>query len=416
MIKGNRTAPLFPKWRFRTGRPLALGYLMVLLCLLVGGCTDSDPVSFPIADSPLLGLEQDLRIDGYEAELLPIDWMRVAGDGTIAVLQRQIKGVRFFDPSGNSLGVVGREGEGPGELRSPSQAGWIGDTLWVSDRMLKRITLISTEPAFVRTLPPFMGARPAPEDEAGLPTVSMYSPIALYPGGRLLVSAVGGEVFEGMGLFHVSGDGIVERLVREIPWDPEEGIVRFSDGSVTFYSSVPFYPRSAYTVAPDGSRIGMLTTATSGPEVRTFRVSIYDAFGGEIFSRAYPYQGIPISDEAVDSVLAPRDPGPVPPGMPMTSPERPRGLERALRSRVPPFYPPAYEILLGSDGRAWIRLYNGDGRREWLILDAEGNPEGRVILPDRTRLHVANETHIWTLESDELDVESIVRYRLTEQD
>jgi hypothetical protein len=102
--------------------------------------------------------------------------------------------------------------------------------------------------------------------------------------------------------------------------------------------------------------------------------------------------------------------------MTVTRPRRPLGLERELRSRVPPFYPPAYDILLGSDGRAWIRLYNEDGRREWLILDAEGNPEGRVVLPDRTRLHVANETHIWALESDELDVESIVRYRLNEQD
>ena len=48
--------------------------------------------------------------------------------------------------------------------------------------------------------------------------------------------------------------------------------------------SVPFYPRTTYTAAPDGSRIGLLTTAVSGPEAGTFRVGIYDAFGGEIFS------------------------------------------------------------------------------------------------------------------------------------
>jgi hypothetical protein len=51
-----------------------------------------------------------------------------------------------------------------------------------------------------------------------------------------------------------------------------------------------------------------------------------------------------------------------------------------------------------------------------LILDAHGNPQGRVVLPDRAELHVADATHIWTLKSDELDVESIVRYRLNQQD
>ena len=100
----------------------------------------------------------------------------------------------------------------------------------------------------------------------------------------------------------------------------------------------------------------------------------------------------------------------------MTRPRRPLGLERELRSRVPPFYPPVEEILLGADGRSWIRLFREDELEEWLVLDSEGEPQGRVVLPDRTELHVANAAHIWALESDEFDVESIVRYRLAERD
>ena len=92
-------------------------------------------------------IEEDLRIDGHTADLVPVFWLGVGPDGTIAAIQRLLSGVRFFDSVGNDLGLVGREGEGPEEFRVPSQAGWMGDTLWVSDFMLKRIALISTEPA-----------------------------------------------------------------------------------------------------------------------------------------------------------------------------------------------------------------------------------------------------------------------------
>jgi hypothetical protein len=236
----------------------------------------------------------------------------------------------------------------------------------------------------------------------------------LYPGGKLLIAASGGELFEGSALFHVSLDGLVERLVLEIPRDPQASVVVRSEGRLSNYG-VPFFPRPQYTVAQDGSRIGILTTAISRPEGGTFRVSIYDPTGGEIFSRAYPYQGVPIPEHVVDSALTPRDPGPLPPGVTAARPRRPPSVERELRSRVPPFYPPVREILLGMDGRTWIRLYRGDAREEWLILDTDGDPQGRVVFPPRTKVSVATATHVWALESDEFDVESILRFRLHEQ-
>jgi len=415
MINGNRATLLDRRSCFLGSHRLAFGRLAVLLFPIVNGCAADGADTPLIADLPQIEIEQDLRIDGNLANLVPIRWMGVSPDGTAAVFQDQLRGVRFFDPSGNDLGVVGREGEGPGEFMGPISGGWIGDTLWVSDFRLKRITLISTEPAFLRTLPPFTGARPAPEDEARLPQVLNLLPYALYPGGRLLIAASGGEVFEGSALFQVSLDGLVERLVLEIPRDPQGSVVVRSEGRSSNYG-VPFFPRPRYTVAPDGSRIGILTTAITGPEAGTFRVSIYDSTGGEIFSRAYPYQGVPIPDHVVDSALAPRDPGPLPPGITATRPRRPPSVERELRSRVPPIYPPVREILLGMDRRTWIRLYRGDGREEWLILDADGDPQGRAVFPARTKVSVVTATHVWALESDEFDVESIVRFRLHEQE
>lgn len=397
MINGNRIFRADRWSRFSGVSRVALACSGPLLNLFVSGCTahDSDPPS--IADLPTFDIEQDLRIDGYEADLVPIGWMGVAEDGTIAVIQHQINGVRFFDASGNSLGVVGRQGEGPGEFQFPAQAGWIGDRLWVNDFMLKRATLISTEPAFIRTLPPVAGVRPAPEDQARFPSSSMVVPYALYPDGNLLVNMPGGQAFEGIPLFLVSGDGVIERLVLEIPRDPAETI-DVSSGSRVVGTKVPFYPSPIWAVASDGNRIGVLTMDLTGPEAEAFKVTLYDALGGEVFSRAYPFEGVPIPEEVVDSVVE------------LWGSRL--GIEREMRSRIPPIYPPVEKMLLGADGRTWIGLRSGDESEAWLILGPEGDPEGRVVLPARTRLHVANATHVWALERDELDVESIVRSRI----
>ena len=117
---------------------LALVSLTTVLNPILIGCTPAQVAEQSIADLPTFRIEQELRIDGHLATLVSIRWMGVAGDGTIAVLQGQDSGVRFFDSSGNDLGLVGRKGEGPGEFQWPAQAGWIGDTLWVNDFMLKR--------------------------------------------------------------------------------------------------------------------------------------------------------------------------------------------------------------------------------------------------------------------------------------
>jgi len=397
--------PISSRMRF------ALVSLTVFFGPVTTSCTANETDTPSISDLPVFEIEQDLRIDGHEANLVPIFWLGVGTDGTIVALQRQIQGIRFFDSLGMDKGLVGREGEGPGEFRGPIVAGWMGDTLWVSDFSLGRVALISTEPAFIRTLPRFTGADPRPEDEARFPRVSMLLPYALYPRDRLLIPSSGGELFEGSAFFIVSPEGIVERLVLRLPRDPDR---RITVSSQSF--SVPFFPRSQYEVAPDGSRIGTVTTDISGQEAGTFRVSIYDPFGSEIFSRAYPFQGVPIPEQAVDSAVQPQPLGSLPPGMTITRPKRPLGVERELKSRVPPFYPPVKEFLFGTDRRIWMKLFRPDSLEEWLILDGAGDPQGRIVLPARTELQVANETHIWALESDELDVESIVRFRLLGRD
>ena len=77
---------------------------------------------------------------------------------------------------GANKGVVGRDGEGPGEFRRPNYAGWNGDTLWVSDQGLMRITLVSAEPVLFFTPPTDIPHPPSPRGRDPLsPHVHTFS-------------------------------------------------------------------------------------------------------------------------------------------------------------------------------------------------------------------------------------------------
>ena len=381
-----------------------------ILLLLPVGCAPDGNGTSGIRDLPVITAERDLNIDGHSADLVPVGWMGVAPDGTIAVLQPQDGTVRFFDQQGGDLGRVGSQGDGPGEFQSMVRAGWIADTLWVSDTQLRRVTLVSTAPEILRTLPPLMDARPKPEDEERFPAYSMAFPFAMYPGGDLLLSVLlptGGPAEadpDSRPLLRASGEGVIETEVFNIPWDSEGRVsVTFEGGSAG--APVPFYPSPQWAVAPDGSRIGALTTDISGPEAGTFQVRVYDSMGEEVFSRRYPYSAVPIPDPVVDSVLeawAERAPHPA----------LKRAYQTEVKNRVPHIYPPVEEVVFGSDGRVWIGLYGGPEGEPWMILDGGGVPVGQVMLPPGVRLRVAGSDHIWGVERDEFDVESIVGFRI----
>jgi hypothetical protein len=217
------------------------------------------------------------------------------------------------------------------------------------------------------------------------------------------VNTSGGEALEGSPLFRISPDGQIERLVLEIPRDTEEMVSVRTERGISS-SRVPFYPAPEWGVAPDGSRIAVMTMDISGREGGTFRVDVFDPSGGRIFSRTFPFEGVRIPDQVVDSVMEPR-----------AARLSGLGIVREIRNRIPPVYPPVEKIVLGMDGRTWVQLYDGGKQEQWLILGETGNPQGRVFLPARTALHVADAAHVWALERDEWDVESIVRFRIREE-
>ncbi len=63
------------------------------------------------------------------------------------------------------------------------------------------------------------------------------------------------------------------------------------------------------------------------------------------------------------------------------------------------------------DGSIWLRRYTPlDEGVEWWVLNADGMPLGRALTPTGLRvLHITGDA-VWGVESDEFDVNYIVRY------
>ena len=248
---------------------------------------------------PEIGLEPEMRINGPAAGLVSVSWVRVGPSGSMAVSQLLNYQLRLFDASGADLGGVGGPGPGPDEAQLLGGAGWIGDTLWVSDATLGRIALFSRQRELLRTLPPLAGALPKEGEEGRYPTFLSVFPMAVYPGDTLLVLAEGtiGDSprepsTQGMHLLRISSDGRIQSHVLQVPEGGDRLQLRVDGRS--FAALVPFSPIPLWTVSPDGDRVALLTTNITGPEGGSWRLQLFDAMGAELVSRSYPFQGTPI--------------------------------------------------------------------------------------------------------------------------
>lgn len=348
-------------------------FLVVLSATISMGCRREEPLSLEAL--PTLNLELELTIDGFSPDLGLVRWFGQAPGGTIAVSQMDDHLTRLLDASGNAVGSVGGAGGGgvggPAEPPIQGGAGWIWDTLWVNDVTLGRIVLYSPDRDLSRTLPPLPGARPRAGEEYLYPGFLSVWPVALLPGDTLLVlaeQAVGGPTQgpfrEGRHLLRISADGEILGQVIQVPERAGPGGGVWNSGR-----SSPVAARSGlptFHVAPAGDRIALLGTDRGEPEDGTLRLRVVDSHGGSLLDRSYRIQG-------------------------SASPEG---------------------IVLGADRRIWIGFRERPGERSWVALSSEGDPVGRVKVPEGARLHAADDAHLWVTEPNALGVPTVLRFRL----
>jgi hypothetical protein len=352
-----------------------------------------------------LVLTPDLRIDGSAQDLSAITFLLVGRHGEIVVGQRDDNRLQYFDSTGKGLGKFGRAGEGPGEFRYVMRGGWKGDSAWVFDGALRRVTLISPARQLARTLLVPTSLRLRINAEAAAAPVSGVTVTGMTDKGDLLTLAVGQDAerkFVGM-LARTDSAGAGARVVAILNRQSEEGCAITANGR-RFDLPSEYCFRMSHGVSPDGRQVVTLTVAPGKPPTASIRLVTLRIAGDTVLDKIISMPAIAIDrklyDRIIDTAFA---------HFAKNSPL----LEAALRSqmRTPRYFPAASGLLLGGDGTIWVR------RRTlmtqlWLGFDGQGKYFGQFDLPLANKPAAINRSTVYVVEPDADGLESVIRYRI----
>ena len=379
--------------------------------ILVG--TSLAPVVALAQEPPTLRLVRDLRIDATEQDLSPITWLAISPTGVIAVSQEQDRQIRFFGSNGAPLGTFGRKGAGPGEFEHMGLYGWLHDTLWVNDPATRRTTLISPSRALVRSVMQLSAIRFSGERPDSLPRYLGVFPRAMFADGSSLVmplfaagsrarwpGAEGSQVL----FIRVTADGAFLGLLASAPENPCSVAYALPGGGGAI--GIPYCAGPLDHLSPDGARYAYAVTEEPTPSSTTYRVTVIKGIGDTAFSRVYSRRSVSIPRRQADSVLAAWS----------ARARFPQEAEAYRSVKVPPFYPALSRVLVGRDDTVWLEEFTPAHQRKtrtWILLDGQGTPIGRVVVPVSVQVAAASRSSIWATETDDDALQHIVRYRIT---
>lgn len=411
----------------RARLPLAVA-LPAAAALLLSGC-----------DGGLGGGDDDTRQDriftlaGPEVRIGAVDDpdyafgtvvdLAVAPDGRIHSLHRGDAHVRIWTPTGEPAGVLGGEGEGPGEFTRPGRLGFFGDSLWVMDTYAYRVSYFDPSSAFL--------GRVVPEVDLGGADAAEWSPprpeaplrdgtfIARSPGWSEDIAR--GELTR-TPVVHMDGEGgtASEIWMKELRAHDVLALLE-EDEPGGFFMAQPFADDPLTAVMEDGLVV-VDRRVWGGEGTATVRVTRLDLVGDTTWTTAIPYEPVALARERVDSTvseLADRS-------FDFRSRSRP-GLSRAAYERdlveeiyAPAWTPPVRSVLTASDGSIWLERFepvatdDGPTARAWWVMSPAGAVEATAYTPDGLRVVLVGEDAVWGVETDELGVDYIVRYRLVD--
>ncbi len=386
----------------RTTVPLA-----ALLLILLAPASAQEPDFRLVPDREFGGM------DDPELQVTSIPLMAVGAHGQVAVPLRTSRQVALIDVESGDIRTVGREGRGPGEIARLSNVGFAGDTVWVVDPALGRVTHFPPD----GSAPELTSAQGVIERGEGF-LVPLPLTDELILSSRRMVSAGdgGAEAIDGRELFSMTENWEVRtRLVELRPGIERLRLVHEGVRSVQL-GPHPFSVNPLFAYAPGvGSIVVARRADDAGRPIPAAEVTRIGPAGDTIFHVALPpalpeHRG-PIERETIDAIVeywvsVPQLLERFPSAAVIRS-----GIEEGLDP--PARHPPATQLVLGIDGRTWVRGPDPwTGSVVWQVLDEEGVVVARARADRAIEGLAADEHGLWGVVLEELDVPRIARFRL----
>ncbi len=336
----------------------------------------------------------------------------VGPEGVIYVLDVQVPVVRAYGPDGTYLRDLGRGGGGPGEYESPDGLAVLPDgRVLVRDPPTGRITVYGPDGVYLTEWPLSRGFntdRRFYVDTTGQSYVTALLERGLMPWEWTF------------GLVRYSPDGAIEDTLPAPTWDHEPAVVTASKENSASRRDVPFTAETVWTFSPFGYMVGGLST--------DYRIDLYrhDAAVLRIEREATP---VPVKPEEAE--------------------ERVRRITQGLQRQyggwrwngpeVPDTKPPFRDLFASWEGNVWVlvsqegvpTMTEAEAREEeertrrvpiryWEppafdVFAPDGRFLGHVSVPESFRVEpepIIRGDHVWAVTRDELDVASVVRFRI----
>jgi len=360
------------------------------------------PVNTLSLEGPTLVLRGEIAQNG--GSFLTAIGQVFALDSTILITQPAEKHIKMFSWTGNYLGAVGGEGGGPGEFRSITQVSISGDTVFVLDGLLNRVTTLHGGVVVATST---VRLPPAPLPYAGL-----------YPIGRLR-----GEAF----LAHVGfpAAALEQRRISEAPMllvtsDKHAitlGIVDVGMWQIAvryagrpYYHAQPVVDSDIWAASPDGERVVAVgRRAPDGRKAAMYEVVWFTRAGDTMYERRYEFTPRALTRAERDSLLEVPTRVFVEAGVPR------RVADAAVREQayVPTYWPPIRTIAMGQDGYLWLMTSQRDSVGDvWDRIDVTSGKRWSVSLPKRGHVRGGKADVVFVVMPDSLDVPILLRYHV----
>lgn len=349
--------------------------------------------------------------------------LAVGPDGRVYSVHRNDAHVRIWTPIGEPAGVLGGEGQGPGEFTRPGRLGFFGDSLWVMDTYAYRVSYFDPSGAFLGRVVPEVDLGGADDVEWSPPR-----PEAPLRDGSFVARSpewsddvARGELTKAP-MVHMSDEGgtLAEIWVKDLRQTDVLALLN-EDGPGGFFMAQPFEDDALTAVVEDGL-IVVGRRAWDGEGEAFSRVSRLDLRGDTVWRTAIPYEPTAVTRERLDSAVAEIADR----SFDFRSRNRP-GLTRAAYERdlaeaiyQPDWTPPVRTVVMAEDGSVWLERFEpvvideGSTVRAWWTLSADGILEGTAYTPDGLQVMIVTDDAVWGVETDELGVDYIVRYDLVD--
>jgi len=360
-------------------------------------------------------LIEDFRLGGFEDDgllLTTVGTVREHASGAVFVGQPVSGTILRIDEHGRQGAILGGRSEGPGEFRTLGNFVLRGDTLFVADPQLRRVThfgLDGDQPgtttfhdAASDLATELQGGRAFPVVGIG-ESAALAIPSAIpSPGNTIRLPLVwlsaGGE-----------RSRVITELVVPAPIEVEIGGRRIVGSPGALHDALGGHDR--WTVAPDGS--GIVVARVSRRDDAQFvavTVTWIDLEPGGMSERIVfrsPARAVPerTKRELEERTVA---------QMAGALGAAPARLRRALAEILEPadYLPPVTDVALSTDGAAWLRGTPGDGQVIWRVVRPREGVVARVRTPEEVTLRSITPAGVWGVISDSYDVPVLIRYRI----